>query len=77
MAISHVSPGDSGAATRSKLNEAIDKANLVDGKADQSAIAAETSARSAAINIEEYCCSSSLFTRTMLDSNDLQQEIRL
>lgn len=52
MAISHIAHGEGGGSVRSKINAAIDKANLVDGKADLSAVAAETAARIAAVNSE-------------------------
>lgn len=45
MVIAYVSEGASGATNRTRINQAIDKANLVDGKADQSALAAEISSR--------------------------------
>lgn len=53
MAISHIAHGEDGGSVRGKINAAIDKANLVDGKADQSAVSAETAARIAAVNAEE------------------------
>lgn len=49
MAIAHITTDDSGVSTRGKINQAIDKANLVDGKAEQTAVAAETSARNASV----------------------------
>lgn len=50
MAISHIVHGEGGASVRGKINQAIDKANLVDGKAEQTALVAETNARQAAVN---------------------------
>lgn len=47
MAITHIVDGEGGVVSRGKINEAIDKANLVDGKAEQTALVAEQSARSA------------------------------
>lgn len=46
MAIDHIFVGDTGSI--SKINQAIDKANLVDGKANQSELSAEISARQSA-----------------------------
>ena len=52
MAISHVAHGEGGASVRGKINQVIDKANLVDGKAEQTALVAETNARQAALVAE-------------------------
>lgn len=50
MAIGHILTGDT--SSISKINAAIDKANLVDNKADTTALAAEVTARAAALTAE-------------------------
>lgn len=50
MAIAPISVGDTSA--RAKMNQAIEKANLVDGKAEQVALSAEATARQQAVSSE-------------------------
>jgi predicted acyltransferase (DUF342 family) len=52
MAIAHVTTSDSGSSARTKINQAIDEANKVSGKASQADLSAESSARAAAIAAE-------------------------
>lgn len=52
MAIDQISAGDSGLSVRTKLNQAIGEANKVGGKAESSALTAETQARQQTITSE-------------------------
>lgn len=80
MAITHIANGEDGDSARAKINQAIDKANLVDGKADQSALAAETSSRTAAVNSEASARQSADQAETLARQNadnSLQGQIGL